>query len=337
MLATLGQLFPSLQTMGSLVGWALIAIALLLYEREEKRLDGLLLRLWVGVNDLTKTSIRPGIIRVAARATQIAIDRVFGPRLWSLRAAWTSACLSWASMLIALSVAVDFWPAEAARFTATSGWEPSHLMIFVAVAASFLPRIHLRYAPPILWALSFAWVGYRVCAAPVGYLFFFIIIVGGVVSDLVALIVTRWVLGWVDRQRSPRRVALAIVVGALLVVGVIVGPLLTILGSLPRIASLADAVETASPGQKMLLIGLTLVPMLLSLSNLLTAMFVGFFCVFLIVALAYRPFFALLDRPLYALARWGLFQNRKLLVGIGLLFVAASNPRFANLMKNLKY
>src|SRR5262245_47510894 len=82
-----------------LVGW-------FAREREETNIDAGFFRLWVAVDDMRKSgeSAQSAWVRIAARATAKCIEAVFGPKLFTLKAAWISGALSLASIFLLVGI-----------------------------------------------------------------------------------------------------------------------------------------------------------------------------------------------------------------------------------------
>jgi hypothetical protein len=79
-----------LRLLSAAAGLFLLLLVFVSREREESRVDALLMRLWIAVDDLKKRGLttQAAVIRGAVQVTNYVLDRVYGPRLMSLRAAW---------------------------------------------------------------------------------------------------------------------------------------------------------------------------------------------------------------------------------------------------------
>jgi hypothetical protein len=102
----------TLLVIAGFTGFILVYLALLLYEDEEGFVQNKLENLWVFL-DSSRIGYLSRHARFAtrvARLVTLSLDRIFGERVFSLRAIWTSAFLAYASTLISGALIFLFEP-----------------------------------------------------------------------------------------------------------------------------------------------------------------------------------------------------------------------------------
>ena len=148
----------------SLVGFALLTLAVGLKTREVGKASGSVARLLSRVDNAVRVrTVRSGeLLRELSIFSTQAIQWAVGERLFSLRAAWTSAAISLATFLFWLLALLESVSLREASRGSFSEW-PSALIwglplaIVVASTAGLLPRIH-RHAAKILWCVFVMWL-----------------------------------------------------------------------------------------------------------------------------------------------------------------------------------
>ena len=292
-----------------MVGCVLVWIALFLTETEEGKLQNRMEELWIRVDDLSRISMRKesALIQQSSRMLSIALDRVFGPRLLSWKSLSTSVGFSMLSLLLSVYLVVFLTHRSAPSLR-------SVIILVFFVILSFAPgRVRYCIIPLLLFLIAVMLVAQMLpphaldpsvyskvhsSKQTVGILGLEGIIGGGTVSDILAIILIRWIL-----KKSSTLTNVWTLIGFIflnLLIGIaLLSPFLVV-----RYRNLdlwtAFAVGTAG-------------------SNLLDALLSALLLLVLAAALLHRGLWPIVSRPIYSAQRFGLVRHPKSLTGLAAL------------------
>jgi len=351
----------TLRVLSITAGAILIFAALFLREYEERTVENILEEWWIRIDDLQRTLVsrHVALVRVAATFAARALDSLFGYEIMSLRAACVSGCLSFLSLYLVspvvftlafrraastlqlrvassgvmyltlddmLAILRDPGRPLAARialasaFTAPAGRATLHILGVLALCGLVLgaTTTRFRHAPIAAWSagalvLTFAfWFSEEPwdVSAPSGYYIDAILL--GTLCDIVAIVIARRLLRVQQVSSSLWTIVSAGMLQVLLAVTLIVLPIST------------GMWVTAHGNPVLFGLGLDLV--VSSLTNVFSAAVSISFGVAVATLIVHRMLWPVIDRPLYALARFGLFRNalrRSAVFGVGLAAVTS--------------
>jgi hypothetical protein len=281
--------------------------AVFLYEDREGKIQNIMAQWWVSVDDarIVAHSRAAAFLQGVARLTVGVFDRAFGNRLLSLRFAGVSFCLSVASFfLVALFGAIRshqsvrgplFGAACAVAFALLPALDPGRwvvrlwglcLLVFIISPATsaFLLFAYLTRGAGFVCRL----VGYSGLALGVSF-----------VCDVSYVALTRWMLKRVSATGRMREAALMVAVNLLILFLLFLGPIKLGVkvfqywqgaGAIIVVSLLLNAIDLFA-GSAALLLGVSL--------------------------LIHRLFWPILEKPLYAIQRYQVIRNKKLLWGRG--------------------
>jgi hypothetical protein len=335
------------------------ALALFIYEDEQGKLQNRLEDLWVNVDDLSKSAMskEAALIQQAAKMLSGALDRVFGTRLFSWKAIASSTGLSLASFLFVLLLPENRLLWLGLKYPLWLGLKyAEYIVVFclavVCVLISIAPG-RIRYATFIIWAViltrllvfeiwlsglkkgaSFTAVVRALLqlppdlhlpslSSPLGA------VVGGVPSDILVVVLIRWLLYKASTLRSTWKLV------GLLFLDICIGIVLL------APFKLSDMLWDYSWSQHPHVNGymqLSLYLWGMGMSNLVTILISLFIVLLLLSALLHRATWPVIARPIYAAQRYGLVSHPKLLAGLAatcLLLAWPRNPVVAFLAKVL--
>lgn len=148
----------------SLLGFALLTLAVGLKPREVGKASGFLARLLSRVDDAVRARAaqRGELLREFSVFSTQVIRWVVGERLLSLRAAWTSAAISLASFLFWAVALLGAGALRDASRGSSTEWLPAAisglpLAIVIVTTVGLLPKIH-RHAAKLLWFVFVIWL-----------------------------------------------------------------------------------------------------------------------------------------------------------------------------------
>lgn len=291
----------------NVVGLIFVYCALFLYEGREGQIQNKIEEWWVRVDDarIVAHSRATAFLRAVARLTVMGFNRVLGERLISLRFVGVSFCLSVASIFLmaffgavrthrpaggelfrsAFCITFALLPGLDGRRWVRRLWGLSLLVVALSPATSgFLLFTYLTRGAYFAGRL----VGYAALAFLVSFIF-----------DVSYVALTRWMLLKVSAGGRGYAVALLVAANFSILCLLLLGPLF-----------LGVWVSRYWPGG-----GATI-----ALSFFLNAidLFAGSAAFLLGLALLIHRFiWPLVERPLYALQRYGVIGNKKLLWGLG--------------------
>ena len=296
------------------IGVLLVSWSFLLYPEEERSITDTLAAWWIRIDDVGKSAISRNrlLIRDVAAALAKWLDIVFGERLVSGRAIAISTCLSFSSALAytGLVALVDPTPDPVNQKLVVVCLPLSYFLFTVAVGR----RPFLRTVVSTILSAGVVLITVAALAVnpePLNALVFLEAALVAVTCDFLVILLAR---------RLVTRASYVGILAALAIatLGLLIGVLM--LGT-PAIVMYNRGVNFDHwaalgffGGMSNLYAGLAAVAL-----GALTLMF-----------LVQRALWFGIERPLYALERFGLFQNRKALFYCGVLLIALGFPRIAD-------
>lgn len=288
------------------LGYLLMYCAVFLYEDQEGQVQNRIVQWWIKVDDarIVAHSRAAAFLQRVARVTVRGFDRVLGERLLSLRFAGVSLCFSIASGFLI----VTFGSIRAHQ----SARGPFLLFVFFC-AFALVPSLDFGRWVLRLWGLVLLML-----LRPIGYLLFILYSVRGamlagralaylalafgvsLVCDVCYVGLTRWMLRKISAKARVYEVVLLVAINLLLLSVVLVAPIWLGIrlfhywqqGAIVIFLSfILNAIDILA-GSAAFALGLTL--------------------------LVHRLLWHLLEKPLYALQRYRVISNKKLLWGVGL-------------------
>ena len=336
-------LYVLLRAASGLLGCALLITAIFLREDEEGRIQSRLELLWIRIDDARKYSLprHTAVVRVITAFISSGFDRLFGTKLFSKRAVGTSICYVIASIfLIALCVAAIQGEAEG------SDYINPILILFGLIIYGTLPAVIKKP----LWG----WFWFVPVLAIVAWLS--ITTIRSIMSPrsyselLVAYLVTGLILGCalsilfiVVIRRALRGISAANSITRILFTSAICFLPMAALSTIglyysvkhPFFDAFADLLVADILNQMPIPLGHILAEnldekLMAGFANGITALIVIFivpasiFILLAILLLLHSLLWPVLDRPVYALQRWGVVRRNKVLglVGLELLGIA---------------
>ncbi|HVR39509.1 MAG TPA: hypothetical protein VMU84_10475 [Thermoanaerobaculia bacterium] len=308
-------------------GLLLIAWSVLLYEPEERRIQDTLATWWIEIDDAGKRaggrSLR--LLQIAADSVSKWLSTIFGSKLISAHAIATSIVFSLSSLLLfTLPMTIAFVGInqqvirEASQFLMLSAGlfyiavTPSQRLLRYLIAIAVI--IYLSSGFYIIYAVLFTHDRYQ------DWSIFDVIVIfagslGGVASDFALIVVTR---------RLTRRIAEVptLASGILAFVGnAVIGLLLT---AIPLIL-LAESIKP--PPRWISAMGFA------AATNIYSGIMSLSVVILLVAVVIQRALWSSVQRPLYAIWRFKLLQNRKLLFYSGTVLLMVAMPEFLNVFK----
>jgi hypothetical protein len=292
-----------------LIGWSAF-----LYEGEERAIADALASWWVKLDDTRQSAVRKNVVFMQHVAVTIAewINGIFGTRLLSLRAVSASLCLSGSSALLV------FFAANSARYPTYVDLSDSLTYLLPSAALFYVAVNNARYLTivrPVVAACVIA-IGMEIAyesetGSPTAMWEGFAL---GVVADYLIIIFTR---RFAIRLMVVRNMAVPIVVafGGILAAGLITaGPV--------YIAS-RTAGEALTIDAAWIAIATNLFGVIVSLA----------FVILPLTLLVHRLAWPVLNRSIYAIQRFQLFQQRKVLLFAGSTLICVGVPRLGPLVR----
>jgi len=304
-----------------LAGLLLIAWSVLLYETEERQIDDTLARWWIEVDDAAKRTSERALrhLQIAARAVAAWLSQVFGDKLISGRAVAASVVLSLSSLALfvfTLTAAGETWRFNVGIVCLSA------ILFYVAVtprlalcrdliaitAAIYLGRgVYMIYG--VLFTNEFpGWSVLDVIVILAGSL-------GGVASDFVLTVVTRRILRSIATAQTLMRGLMAFATTSTIGLVFTIIPLFVWLkGPRPPTRWMASIGFAAATNIYGCIISLALAILLSGIA-------------------VQRALWSGLQRPLYAIWRFKVFQDRKLLFYAGSVLVVIAVPGSLDVLK----
>lgn len=252
-----------------------------------------------------------GFMQGVARLTNRAFDNILGKKLWSLQAVGVSMWFSLASMwLTALLVShihrIAPHPAPSSLHLAFN--------IIACIGAGMLPTLIGRVWAFVAWAVPLLtllfWVsgfglfaihkyGYLPVLHALATVLLLLFLSFG--CDVLYISVTRWMLRKMLRIRQVHELVALIVLDVVLALVLVGGPV-----------ELAVAMMK-SP----VMIETTVAGVVVLMFNFGDFIACSVFFIVMLTVLLHRLMWPILERPIYALHRYGVIRNKKLLWGVG--------------------
>lgn len=304
-----------------LLGFSLLYAALFLHENEEGQLQNRLEKLWVAVDDLSKIALskQTAFLQQVSSMANSALNKLFGARLFSLVAVSTSLCFSFGSFLL-LELSIK-------RFLYNMTDPHRDLLLVASIIATFgvgLLPIPFRY-------IGFPWVfGFVSLALYVksqtpptdggsatmteDFLAFATVLVGGFVSDILFIALSRWCLRRSSELKNGWKIAGLVSLNGCVGLSLIAPVFLQIIRG-------AEGRYVESEALRSLIF--------LGASNLVTGVIALLFVALALAALLHLAVWPILERPIYSLQRFGVARQPKLLAAASvtcLLFAWPNSP-----------
>jgi len=313
-----------------LPGVLLLYLAYLLDEAEERTIQSRLEEWWVTVDDASKSALARHV-RLFAAAGQM-VDRsltwAFGSRLRTLRAFWSAACLTYGGVWLVI-------------FLGRMIGSPSHrgtpqqsaLRIVMAISMfglgvipAFWPsRGFLRIGCAVglailalsggLKVVSDVSGGMAILASIASYAALIIGFTAGVFFTLVLTVFFRWGARAISLTTTSRRLLLILFAQAMTVASLVVIQTIVITSNL-----VPYSLETL-PTYKVLLATTMLS---FSMISIVGSWPVIVYMLSLSLLIIHRILWPILSRPLYAIQRHRIFENRRILAVIGVILLITS-------------
>lgn len=278
------------------------------------------------------TAFMGGVAELASRV----FDALFGKKLFSIRGIGVSICYSLASLVLCLELLSAINPH---KFGSASFQNWGWFLLFVSLGS--LPSIIGPQKEPLwIWGLAlFALIVIPVLKAAdivyqkfgtartAGMLLFLAVLFGvSFVCDVLYIALTRWMLRKLWKQIHLLKMIGILFVNILLAIFLMAGPF--ILG----LIEVLGAVKINAPASVGAFgIGL----MLGTVLNFVDILACSVFLLLLALMLLHRIFWPILERPIYACARFGIIKEKKLLWTLGgfLLFVPGHGESIWNILQ----
>lgn len=317
-----------LQIASAALGILLVSWSVFLYEAEERVIDETLAAWWIEIDDLAQTAVKRNLatLRIAARAVSGWLSGVFGERLISVRAVSASLTLSVASLFLVAFVAsfLEMLTERSNVATDLLGVLLAALLsagLFYIAVAPGRSTLRVAVATGIVLFLCFfgvlgrylvGWSGFEISTIPIAAML-------AVLSDFVVVTLTRRVAARIATTGS---VGFAVVAtclngaaGALL----IIGPL-AVLSKARSLSAFWFVFAVVMAGA----------------SNVFAAVIAFVLAIMFASLVLHRVFWPIIQRPLYALWRFKLLQNRKMLFYAGVALLTVPLPRITQVVKAVR-
>jgi hypothetical protein len=321
------MLATSLHLLVGLLGLSLLYAALFLHENEEGQLQNRLEKLWVAVDDLSKAALskQTAFLQQVSAMANSALNRLFGERLFSLEAVSTSICFSVGSALLFLAYLrqrTHSYDEETTLIVVALGvvsfvvgWVPIPFrylgLLWIPGSTGFLLYVDWHRLPKLSLKSS----------TLEGFLPLFAIFVGGFLSDVVFIVLSRWCLRKSSVMKDGLKIAFLITLN---------GAAGLVLIS-PAISEIALKTE-----RYYYLFNKYLSLSLVGASNLVTGAIALLFVVLALAALVHLAVWPILERPIYSLQRFGIARQPKFLAAASvtcLLFAWPNSPIIHGIIK----
>jgi hypothetical protein len=334
------------------IRWALVCLfiyaALFLDEGEEGRYENRIERWWVRVNDQRRSALSAAatLIGSVAELAGRQFDRLFGRKLFSPRSLGVSVCFSIASLFLYLELANILLGQRIKQhpsFTQVAqGWG----IFAVYLLSGIFPALNEGDRHERLWMRIWGLVLLVSVAIPTVQVLRFVKLLWGYgsvlritaflifllgfsfVCDVFYIALTRWMLRIASAAtRLPRIIGiilLNLLLGAFLVLG-------------PAYLGLKAAVYTARfNGPSFFGVAGVMFVVLGGAVNSVDLIACSVFLAFMIFILLHRLVWPVIERPLYAFARFGIIRRKRLLWAAALaLIFARKGPALAELLRQI--
>jgi hypothetical protein len=300
-----------IRIISGLLGLLLIGWSVFLYEPEENEIDDTLITWWVNMDDTAKSALRANMSFARSVATVIAkwLDDLFESRLISFDAIRISACLSASSgflfLLVWFLTSDDLHYYTPLQSTAIAATCASFSAVYFGVAVSKRrDEVHAAFMSVFVvgFLLTFAaLVGvFKKTGVPL------LGLILGILCDFLVVVLTRASARWMVAGTTTLAFVTAATLNATAGIALLWFPF--IFASHIRLEWLATTFQIAGA------------------TNIFGAIVSATFVVVSVTVLVHRVFWASLERPLYAMHRFRLFQRRGLLCYAGTVLLAFAIP-----------
>lgn len=298
------------------LGLALVGCSAFLYESEERRIEQALSEWWIGLDDLrAKTTSR--ILAFAKRISMSIVawlDHLFGVRLLSVHAAAVSVWLSFASFFLFGAVAFIVKPENNSVLIVSIAFTISGICFFVATTNR---RLVSRWRDVGALAITLLMAGWFLYAETVGMVAAMCVgVLFGILADLLVVMLTRWSAQVVIATGRALFTVGIVIVNALVAFLVLIAPI-----------QYATAHYDSHFMRDTLYFWAT--------SNLFAGIIASSFVLLPLTLLFQHLAWPFASRTLYALHRFRVLQNRKVLFFAGTALIAVGVPQLAIAIKEI--
>jgi hypothetical protein len=333
-----------------LVGTGVIYAAVFLYETEEGAIQNRLERLWVDMQAVHDRAVSANVafVNESARLIGIFFDRIFGPKLFSTRSCLVSYLYSAGFALLGMPLLSAFGLINKAGLGIWE-WMYSTLLGLGFVVVPTLPVL-LGGTPHDLlptsssfdsWPWYFHWNSLKEFSTAIAMSFVFLGVGAGLlmpldtqasmlalsvaflcaavlsfVSDVLFIVFIRWTLRQTSKYTTLARIATGLIFICLLGFGLSLVPLFATTGTIHPLVRLDLSVLPYAILRLLALFNLVD----LTLSSAVVFMFV--------ILLIHKLAWSVMERPIYACARYDVIRNKKLLWAVGSALIVGP-PGFA--------
>jgi len=340
----------TLKIMLTVFGAMCVSIAFLLREDEEGRIQNRLENLWIKIDDLQKQAVSRHIafIRTVSDAVSNLFNRVFGSKIFSIRSFCISTCLSIALIFLTI-FSFNYFTGKRDSILYELLGTGIIILIYGIVVALITDRKWLRvwyagfcyfiYAKYLQYTYEFISASIS-SSNPLPVLVLLMMILGlGGGSVVFALLIgiVRKSLVWLSKSNSLLKLILIILLNSLPMLSVYIGAH-SVIYSLIFYEAADKAGFTSGAGQWWSL-GIVLMSLFFLVCIIITNLIFTFsaiiFIALSIAVLLHKAFWPVLERPIYALQRFGVIQRRKTVAGLGVLLILASWGKWDIILKML--
>jgi len=313
------------KTASLLFGSLLLYIAFFMYEDEQGKLQNRIENIWIAVNDKQKASADKATVlfNKVADVVRRVLNRILGTKLISIQMIGVSSSASFASILGLVGLALlilRHMGFSRHVVVADPLFYPALLLVgllllvlsFINLVFASLPSIYpsaftriLSLVPVSLFSIGLLSPGKaRLPGSNLLVLFSALLI--SVLSDVLLLSAARLSIRWISTSDDRSKILLAFLVQVLIVVLLIVVPFQLAATFLTRNPNSVTAKILVSVG------GL----------NVFTAFAASAFAFAMVIVVLHRAFWPILDRIIYAVARFTIIRNRMLMSSLAVIFVS---------------
>lgn len=334
-------LFPTLKIALTIFGAMCLCMAFLLRENEEGEIQSKLEDLWIKIDDLQKHAISRHIafIRIVTNVIGDFFGRIFGPKTLSFRSFCVSTCFTIGLVLLTLFLfnyltgsrdKIIFEPIATIVISLAYGLvvilikDRKWLLVWYTGFCYFIYTNYLMYIYEFISATIRS--GNSI---PVFLLLMFLIgFGGGSVVFAVLVSIVRKSLVWLSKSDSLIRLILIFFLNSLPFLVVYVGFHSALYSLL-----LFGAVNS----KKFWVLGIEMTILFSLVCLVITSLLFAISAVMLIclssAILLHKAFWPALERPIYALQRFGIIQRRKTVAGFGVLIILMAWGKWEILFK----
>lgn len=342
-----------LRTLSFIGGLSLIWIALFLYESKQGVIQNRLENLWIRLDDLQRSFIsrHTTFMHIMASSTSAALDQVFGKKLFSARFIGTSTCFSLASIYFfttftafrslgprvaaanAVLSAGYLFLASARRDVENSKW----IRVWTVILITSIPLT-------IVVMSIFFWTPESTQSAMSLLLTLELMLPGtliglviAVVSDVLFVALTRWILRLSSNSKSFLMMTITLFLNCFLALSLFLVPLYY-QSRFVRYMVHGTTIEFNHLYFFFLNLSLVYAYPMAVYSNLYTAIVSTMFIFLALSMLLHRILWPVMERPVYVMQDLGIVRRKKTLVAIGLglmAFAFGYMPEFLKILEKL--